>query len=118
MTEKTLSGRIAIITGGAQGFGLSIAKKFLDSGAEVIAWDIDKSNSLDLNLFDKELSDFNFNIKKELYKDKLIIISDVNAMMKILQLMDNLNMIHRFFINIKVIDSIPNTTKLYQIIIS
>jgi len=81
-------------------------------------WNIQKSNSLNLNLFDKELSDFNFNIKKELYKDKLIIISDVNTMMKVLQLMDDLNLIHRFMINAKVIDSIPNKIKLYQIIIS
>ena len=33
--------RIAVITGGAQGFGLDIAKRFLDSGAKVIIWDID-----------------------------------------------------------------------------
>tara|TARA_B100001121_G_scaffold74524_1_gene66065 strand:- start:207 stop:959 length:753 start_codon:yes stop_codon:yes gene_type:complete len=33
--------RTAIITGGAQGFGLDIAKRFLYSGAKVIIWDID-----------------------------------------------------------------------------
>jgi len=33
--------RTAIITGGAQGFGLDIAKRFLKSGANVIMWDID-----------------------------------------------------------------------------
>ena len=33
--------RTAVVTGGAQGFGLDIAKKFLQSGAEVIIWDID-----------------------------------------------------------------------------
>ena len=35
------SNRTAIITGGAQGFGLDIAKRFLNSGAKVIIWDID-----------------------------------------------------------------------------
>ena len=34
--------RTAIITGGAQGFGLDIAKRFLDSGAKAIIWDIDE----------------------------------------------------------------------------
>ena len=34
--------RSAIRTGGAQGFGLDIAKRFLNSGAKVIIWDIDK----------------------------------------------------------------------------
>ncbi len=33
--------RTAVITGGAQGFGLDIAKRFLISGAKVIIWDID-----------------------------------------------------------------------------
>ncbi len=33
--------RTAIVTGGAQGFGLNIAKRFLDSGGKVIIWDID-----------------------------------------------------------------------------
>ena len=34
--------RTAVITGGAQGFGLDIAKRFLKSGAKVIIWDIDQ----------------------------------------------------------------------------
>ena len=33
--------RTAIVTGGAQGFGLDIAKRFLNSGGKVIIWDID-----------------------------------------------------------------------------
>ena len=33
--------RTAVVTGGAQGFGLDIAKRFLESGAKVIIWDID-----------------------------------------------------------------------------
>ena len=42
MNQYDLSKKVAIVTGGAQGFGLAITKKFLDSGAEVIIWDIDK----------------------------------------------------------------------------
>ena len=33
--------RTAIVTGGAQGFGLDIAKRFLKSEAKVIIWDLD-----------------------------------------------------------------------------
>ena len=42
MNQYNLKNRIAIVTGGAQGFGYAIAKRFLDSGAEVIIWDIDQ----------------------------------------------------------------------------
>ena len=42
MHQFDLKDRKAIITGGAQGFGLNIAKKFLNSGANVIIWDIDE----------------------------------------------------------------------------
>ncbi len=34
--------RTAVVTGGAQGFGLDVAKKFLESGAKVFIWDIDE----------------------------------------------------------------------------
>ncbi len=34
--------RTAVVTGGAQGFGLDVAKRFLESGAKVFIWDIDK----------------------------------------------------------------------------
>ena len=37
-----LKNRTAVVTGGAQGFGLDIAKIFLDSGAKVYIWDIDE----------------------------------------------------------------------------
>ena len=34
--------RTAVITGGAQGFGLDVAKRFLGSGGKVFIWDIDE----------------------------------------------------------------------------
>ena len=43
MNKFNLLGRTAIITGGAQGFGLAMTERFLSSGAKVIIWDIDKN---------------------------------------------------------------------------
>jgi NAD(P)-dependent dehydrogenase (short-subunit alcohol dehydrogenase family) len=37
-----LSGRSAVVTGGAQGIGRAITERFLDSGAAVAIWDRDK----------------------------------------------------------------------------
>ena len=42
MNRFDLSNRTAIVTGGAQGLGFGIAKRFIESGAEVIIWDIVK----------------------------------------------------------------------------
>ena len=45
--------RTALITGGAQGFGFDIAKRFLESGANVIIWDIDSK------MLEKAVNDLN-----------------------------------------------------------
>ena len=42
MNQFDFKNRTALITGGAQGFGFDIAKKFLNSGADVIICDIDE----------------------------------------------------------------------------
>ena len=53
MNEIDLKNRAAVVTGGAQGIGLSIAERFLKSGASVCLWDRDQvlveetANSLD-----------------------------------------------------------------------
>ena len=36
MNKYDLSNKVAIVTGGAQGFGLAITKKFLESGADTV----------------------------------------------------------------------------------
>ena len=43
MHKFDFENQTAIITGGAQGFGLDIAKRFLESGCNVFIWDIDEN---------------------------------------------------------------------------
>jgi 2-dehydro-3-deoxy-L-rhamnonate dehydrogenase (NAD+) len=61
MHQFDLKNGTAVITGGAQGFGFDIAKRFLESGAKVIIWDIDENELLKAS---KELNNSNlsFNI--------------------------------------------------------
>ena len=42
MNKIDLENKVAVVTGGGQGFGLAIVKRFLQSGAQVIIWDKDK----------------------------------------------------------------------------
>tara|TARA_Y100000816_G_C25978075_1_gene510612 strand:- start:38 stop:784 length:747 start_codon:yes stop_codon:yes gene_type:complete len=90
MINFDFKNRTAIITGGAQGFGLDIAKKFLEFGANVIIWDIDKkeldsaskeidNNKLSSNVVD--VSNYN-NVEKtanEIAKSRKIDILINNA---------------------------------------
>ncbi len=58
MNQFDLKNKTAIITGGAQGFGLDIAKKFLVSGAKVFIWDIDEK---ELSKASNEINNNNLN---------------------------------------------------------
>ena len=55
MNNFDLKNKIAIVTGGAQGFGLDIAKKFINSGAQVRIWDNDETELK--NVIKKEKND-------------------------------------------------------------
>lgn len=41
MNKIDLNGRLAVVTGAAQGIGYAVAERFIDSGARVIIWDRD-----------------------------------------------------------------------------
>ena len=56
MNEIDLNKKVAVVTGGIQGFGLAVVERFLRSGAEVVIWGKDK------NLLD------NFNIEGNVHK--------------------------------------------------
>ncbi len=50
MNNIDLNNKIAIVTGGAQGFGYSMVERFSASGAKVIIWDKDKNLMTKLSL--------------------------------------------------------------------
>ena len=89
MNKFNLSNRIAIVTGGAQGFGLAIAKKFLDCGAEVIVWDIDKS----------ALNRTQESIKNEKFTTQIVDITNFNEVTKNIELITNKKNIDIFINN-------------------
>ena len=64
MNAIDLKNKTAVITGGAQGFGLAITERFLDSGANVIIWDIDVTvtNKTIQNLNNPRLSALKVNV--------------------------------------------------------
>ena len=67
--QYNFENRTALITGGAQGFGLDIAKRFLNSGAKVIIWDIDEKL---LDKTKKNINDANLSsdiVDVSIYKD-------------------------------------------------
>ena len=43
VSKHDFSDRVAVVTGGAQGIGLAVVRRFLDSGARVAIWDVDVS---------------------------------------------------------------------------
>ena len=61
MHNFDLKNRTAIVTGGAQGFGYSIVKRFLESGAKVIIWDVDKK-FIDLAIKESNSKNLEFQI--------------------------------------------------------
>ena len=61
MNNLDLKNRVAIITGGAQGFGLAISKRIIESGGKVVIWDIDE-NAVETAL--KEINSNDLSFKK------------------------------------------------------
>ena len=45
MINFNLNNKVAIVTGGAQGFGYAITERFIKSGAKVVIWDIDEKEA-------------------------------------------------------------------------
>ena len=84
MNNIDLKDRVAIVTGGAQGFGLAIVEKFLASHAKVIIWDRDKEVMSSLNFNDDvsmvEVDVTNFNSIEEATKKSLEIYGHLDIL--------------------------------------
>jgi len=77
MHQFDLKNRTAIITGGAQGFGLDIAKRFLKSGAKAIIWDIDE-NELKKVIKEVDNSNLSYNgVDVSKYNDVKEVVSKI-----------------------------------------
>jgi 3-oxoacyl-[acyl-carrier protein] reductase len=86
MHQFDLKNKTAVITGGAQGFGLDIAKKFLSFGAKVFIWDIDENElikvtkeinnpNLEYNLVDvSNFEEIESTVKKIVSSNKIDIL--------------------------------------------
>ena len=74
MNKINLENRVAIVTGGAQGFGLAITKRFIESGARVLIWDKDTEylNKVDLKNTQKiEVDVSNYKSVKNAFTESL-----------------------------------------------
>ena len=60
MNKYNFIGRVAIVTGGARGFGLAITKKIIQSGGKVVIWDIDNDA---IKKAKKEINSENFSVQ-------------------------------------------------------
>ena len=50
MNTYDLSGRVAVVTGGAQGIGLAVTERLQASGAKVAVWDMQGASSGDAQM--------------------------------------------------------------------
>jgi 3-oxoacyl-[acyl-carrier protein] reductase len=89
MNKFDFNDRTAVITGGGQGFGLDIAKRFLNSGAKVFIWDIDE-DLLKSAVKEVNHSNLNYNvIDVSNYSQIEKTVSDITSQNKIDILINN-----------------------------
>ena len=84
MNVIDLKNRIAIVTGGAQGFGLAIVEKLLAAQAKILIWDKDKELMDSLNLGDNvkgiQVDITNYNSVEEATKKSIEIFGTIDIL--------------------------------------
>ena len=105
MIKFDLNNRVAIVTGGAQGFGLAITERFIQSGAKVIIWDIDEDETK------KALE----KVKSKNLSYQIINVSDFDEVNKKLSEVENIYGKIDIFINNAGITGVNTTVEDYPI---
>ena len=105
MIKFDLNDRVAIVTGGAQGFGLAITKRFIESGAKVIIWDIDENET-------KKAID---NLNSENLSYQIVDVSNINLINEKLNQVEKSHGKIDIFINNAGITGINTTVVNYPV---
>ena len=104
MHQFDFKNKTAVITGGARGFGLDIAKKFLSSGAKVFIWDIDENELIKAT---KEINNSNLEPK---FKEERI----VNSVKKRLADISKTKTLLNFSPKIGLVEGLKNLSAWYK----
>jgi hypothetical protein len=81
--------------------------------------DIDKSFSSKFSISElsKELTDFNPDIKKEVFNNKLILVLNKEDLYTFVDFLIKLNLIDSYMYSIQIIKNLSNNLELYQMIV-
>ena len=81
-----------------------------------LPWEIENNRNFNIDLLNKELTDLGLDLKQEIFKNKLIMVSGIDKVFKFINLITELNLINRFSIEIKEELNIPNNI-IYRVIV-
>ena len=81
-----------------------------------LPWRIENNRNFNIDLLNKELTDLGLDLKQEIFKNKLIMVSNINQIFKFINLITELNLINKFSIEIKQELNIPNNI-IYRVIV-
>jgi len=82
-----------------------------------IPWKIKKKSNFNIDFLNEELNDLKMGFKQEIYKDKLIIVSDLSKIINFIKVLINMNLIYNFKIEIKQIESLPDGLNIFQVVV-
>ena len=82
-----------------------------------LPWKIRNNRNFNIDLLNKELIDLGLDLKQEIYKNKLIMVSSLDKIFKFINLITELNLINNFYIEIRRVQSLPSNIDLYQVIV-